>query len=625
MRKIFLSLIIILVSLTVQAQHFVLNFDDHNQGWSVSTGSAEVVDEGHQGRGLLLHPHSMVTIRMNPKAQTTYRVTAWLKTAAGDTHVTLQGTELYGHEFSLSSALAAWTKVEQVFSTDAGQRKGGRLEVVFEGSSQAWVDEIVVERIGDYSPPVYKGFPPRKRRDVITDFGVPMQPDEKLQWLRDAKLGLFIHWGLYAGPAQGEWYQQNKGILPEEYRKLAYPESGEEYFDARDFDASKWTALAKKMGARYATLTTMHHDGYALFESHYMNAFTSKQTHNRDFVSAFVDACRKDSLRVGLYKTLINWRFPGYYDVTGTDCKKNTFGYTTAAWHRENARQMKEELYCQTRELLTNYGIIDLLFWDGGWIAQTPSDREGARVWESYRYLSPDNPWPVNPLFQVKDSVNGRPLGLIGMCRQLQPDILMNARTGWVGDYTNDEGAHDTRGEIRSGLVEKCMAIGPYWGFSHEDEHPEKVLSVERIKRIFADCLIRNMNLQINVGPDRHGNIPQVMEERLTLFGDWVRKHREAVYCTQGGPWQPKEDQYGFCYKDDKIFVYLLDGFKKQTLTLPPADKGYHVVEAYYVGDRRPVRISQRGRRITLHALIPTGDIQVITLRMNKPIPCLIP
>lgn len=618
MRKLFCTLLTVLSGLCAQAQHFVLDFDDHNQGWSVSTGNAMVVDGGQKGKALQLDPHSMVTIRMNPQAQATYKLTAYLKTAAGDTHVTLQGTELYGHEFSISSALAAWTKVEQVFSTDAGQRKGGRLEVVFNGSSRAWIDEIVVERIGDYKAPVYKGFVPLKKREVVTDFGVPMQPDDKIQWLRDAKLGLFIHWGLYAGPAQGEWYQQNKGILPEDYRKLAYPESGNEYFDAKDFDARKWTALAKKMGARYATLTTMHHDGYALFESHYMNAFTSKQTHNRDFVREFVDACHEDGLRVGLYKTLINWRFPGYYDVTGTDCKKNSFGYTTAAWHKENARQMKEELYCQTKELLSNYGKIDILFWDGGWIAQKPSDREGARVWESYKYLTTDNPWPVNPLFQVKETSTGKPLGLIGMCRQLQPDILMNPRSGWVGDYTCDEGAHDVKGEIRSGLVEKCMSISSYWGFSHEDEHPEKVLSVQRIKRIFADCLIRNMILHINVGPDRHGNVPKVMEQRLTLFGDWVRENQEAIYATQGGPWQPKENQYGFCYKDDVIYVYLLDGFKGTSLTLPPTDKGYQVVNAYQVADKKTIRVTQRGRRITLHQLQPTGDIQVIALKMNK-------
>ena len=120
-----------------------------------------------------------------------------------------------------------------------------------------------------------------------------------------------------------------------------------------------------------------------------MNAFTSKQTHNCDFVKEYVDACRKAGLKVGLYKTLINWRYPGYYDVTGTDCKPNKFGYTTAAWHKENARLMKEELYCQTKELMTNYGKIDLLYWDGGWLAQQGSDADAAYFWESGRMRMP--------------------------------------------------------------------------------------------------------------------------------------------------------------------------------------------------------------------------------------------
>ena len=155
----------------------------------------------------------------------------------------------------------------------------------------------------------------------------------------DDKLGMFIHWGLYAGPAQGEWHMEYAGIQPEVYRKLAYPESGDKYFDAKDFDADKWMELAKKIGARYAVLTAQHHDGYALFESKYMNAFTSKQTHNRDFVKEYVDACRKAGLKVGLYKTLINWRYPGYYDVTGTDCKPNKFGYTTEAQGKRPANE----------------------------------------------------------------------------------------------------------------------------------------------------------------------------------------------------------------------------------------------------------------------------------------------
>jgi alpha-L-fucosidase len=115
---------------------------------------------------------------------------------------------------------------------------------------------------------------------------------------------------------------QNEGIMPEEYRKLAYPESGDNYFAADKFNADEWAKIAKAAGMKYMSLTTQHHDGYALFDSKYINIFSSKQTHNRDFVKEYVDACRSNGLKVGLYKTLINWRYPGYYDVNGVDCKK---------------------------------------------------------------------------------------------------------------------------------------------------------------------------------------------------------------------------------------------------------------------------------------------------------------
>ena len=359
-----------------------------------------------------------------------------------------------------------------------------------------------------------------------------MQPDDKIQWMLDDKIGMFIHWGLYAGPAKGEWYMENNGILPEEYRKLAYPESGELHFDAKDFDARKWVDLAKKTGAKYMNMVTQHHDGYALFESEYINAFTSKQTHNRDFVKEYVEACREAGLRVGIYKTLINWRFPGYYDITGTDCKPNKFDYKTAFWHKENARLMKEELYCQTKELITKYGKIDQLFWDGGWLAQQGSDADGAYFWDSGKYMSKDNEWPVNPYFQDLEEVSKIPLGLMGMVRKYQPDIVTNIRSGWMGDYTNEEGSGAVKGEIRSGVVEKCFTLAPGWGYTTLMEDSSKIMSLKNIKRIFADCMVRNMCFLVNIGPDRHGNVPEPVEQRLIEFGNSLYSVSEAIYNT---------------------------------------------------------------------------------------------
>ncbi len=463
------------------------------------------------------------------------------------------------------------------------------------------------------------GFPPVEKRTVKADMGLTMQPDEKIQWMLDGKLGMFIHWGLYAGPGKGEWYMENQGIPIEEYRKLAYPESGEEYFDAKDFDAKQWIDLAKECGMKYVCLTTQHHDGYALFESKYMNAFTSKNTHNRDFVKEYVEACRAAGLKVGLYKTLINWRYPGYYDITGKDCDPdNNFGYTTAQWHKENARLMKEELYCQVKELMTNYGKIDHLFWDGGWIAQKGTDADGAPFWESGKYMSADNEWPVNPYFVDYDE-NGKPLGLMGMVRKYQPDIVVNPRSGWIGDFTCEEGSDDVNGPIRGGVVEKCVSLAPGWGYTKQMEDSTKIMPLKEVKRLFADCMVRNMCFLLNVGPDRHGNIAPFVKRRMCEFGDWVNAASEAIYGTRGGPWQPVDGEYGFCYRDNVIYIYFLGGYTGTSFTLPAIDKGMKALRAYDVLSGKHIKLTQEKQSVTLLNINPVpDDLTVVAVEMNK-------
>lgn len=475
---------------------------------------------------------------------------------------------------------------------------------------QLFICILFVCSVGVFAQPI---------REVRTDLGLQMQSDEKIQWMRDARIGMFIHWGLYAGPARGEWVMHKDSMSIEEYRRLAYPESGEMYFDARDYNPTAWMQLACDMGARYVNLTTQHHDGYCLFESHYPTAFTSKQTHNRDFVREYVEAARAAGLRVGLYKTLINWRHPGYYDVRGTGCARNTFGYTTAAWHREDARQMKEELYCQTKELCSNYGKIDQIFWDGGWLAERGTDADAAYFWEPGMWTDPQNEWLVNPLFAMTDSATGRQLGLMGMVRQLQPDVVVNLRSGWCGDYTCEEGGAEVKGKIRQGVVEKCMSVTRAWGYTSDAEDPSRVRSLSDIKRICSDCMVRDMCFLINVGPDRHGHIADAVQQRLRDFGRWTKANAPAIYGTRGGPWQPVDGQYGFTYKDNCLYIYFLGGYTETSFTLPPFEKGLKARNATLLATGERVKLSQKGQTATLKGLnLPKEDVTIVCVELNK-------
>jgi len=616
-------LFLLLVSTMTFAQNTLsYTLDTESTDFEVKKGQAKTMDEGaYKGKALKLSPNTTVCFKLPIQPASSYKLTGWMRTESGADNMTMQITNLGKNNISITTALASWTKFERVFNTSAGQTVAD-LEVIFansQGNTSAWVDEISVERTGDYEEITYTGIPQTIKRETKSDLGLEMQPDEKIQWMLDDKLGMFIHWGLYAGVAKGEWYMESNGVTPEEYRKLAYPQSGDLYFDAKDYDPKKWVSLAKKIGARYMSMTTQHHDGYALFESKYMDAFTSKQTHNRDFVKEYVDACREAGLKVGLYKTLINWRYPGYYDVTGTDCKPNNFGYTTAAWHKENARLMKEELYCQTKELVTKYGKIDQLFWDGGWLAQQGLDADGAYFWESGKYLDANNQWPVNPYFQDIEEDTKKPLGLMGMVRKYQPDIVANIRSGWVGDYTNEEGSGAVKGEIRSGVVEKCFTIVPGWGYTSMAEDSSQVMSLKDIKRILADCVVRNMCVLINVGPDRHGNVPKFVEQRLLELGDWVNDTKEAIYGTRGGPWQPVDGQYGFCYKENVIYVYFLGDYASDTFVMPPVNGGMKVVKAYNVSTKEKVGTNQKNKTITLKNLnLKPNDLTVVAIELNK-------
>ena len=402
-------------------------------------------------------------------------------------------------------------------------------------------------------------------RPVNTDFGITQQGDAEMQWFMDAKFGMFLHWGIYAVSGRGEWFLEREAMPLPQYAKYATDQGDGVYFDAKDFDPAEWARIAKESGMKYMCLTTRHHDGFALFDSRFPNAFTSVQTIRRDLVGEYVKAVRAAGLRVGLYYSPINWRYPGYYDVTGTNCLPNKWNYKTDPAHKENARQMKEEVYEQVRTLFRNYGPIDYLFWDGSWLGQKGSDRDGAFFWEPGRYRDPANAWPVDNLYSDFDE-NGRALGLMGMVRKYSPKVVSNGRSGWMGDFAVDEGGKPVTGPVRPFYWEKCLNLNKTsWGYNAQ----QKLMTYDEILRYLVDVVVRNGNMLLNFGPDRHGKIPESHAALTRRVGAWLEKTGDSIYGTRGGPWNPVDGQYGFTYKPGKYFVHLLPDYVGTEFTTP--------------------------------------------------------
>jgi alpha-L-fucosidase len=441
-----------------------------------------------------------------------------------------------------------------------------------------------------------------------TQMGITQLPNEKLDWMLNDKFGMFIHWGLYSVPGKGEWYMENQGIPPGKYRQYAYPQDGDAYFDASEYHPEAWAKLAREAGMKWMCLTARHHDGFCLFNSPYPNAFTSMQTLHRDLVAEYVKACRGAGLKVGIYYSPLSWRYPGYYDVTGTDCQPNKFGYHTDAAHKENARLMKEENYVNVKTLLTAYGQIDHIYWDGGWLAQKGSDADAAFFHEPGKYLDPTNKWPIDAKYYDIEEGTGRPLGIMGMVRKYQPNAITNLRYGWMGDVIEEEGPRETVGPIRSSTIcdkNLTMQMGG-WGYNADSVAQGKVMTRDLLVRYLANCVVRNMTFLVNVAPDRHGVIPQLEQDRLLEMGAWLSKMGEGIYGTRGGPWQPVDKQYGYCFKGPVIYVHLLSNYVGTTFIIPRL-RNLRVTKVYDVYTGRPLSYEGDGQ-ITIRNIDRTSS-----------------
>jgi alpha-L-fucosidase len=219
------------------------------------------------------------------------------------------------------------------------------------------------------------------------------------------------------------------------------------------------------------------------------------------------------------------------------------------------------------------------------------------------------------------DEKTGKPLGLMAIVRKYQPDVIVNPRTGWYGDYKSEEGGQAITGPVRTEDVwEKNMTMAPGWGYTPSHNDPTKVISADGVKRMLADCVIRNMSLLLNVGPDRHGEIAKTEQDVLRQTGKWLKQVGDAVYGTRGGPWNPKDGEYGYAYKSNTIYIYLLNGFKGKDFVLPAVNKDQKVVRAYSVTDGNAISFRQKGGGETVLKGFKQTDkeVTILAVELNK-------
>jgi len=375
--------------------------------------------------------------------------------------------------------------------------------------------------------------------------------DARIAWWRDAKFGLFIHWGLYSIPGRGEWVQWNEQIPVEEYARLT------EQFRPDKFDPDAWAATAKNAGMKYVVLTSRHHDGFALFDDPQSSFTAPKSAAHKDIVADYVTAVRKAGLHVGLYYSPLDWRYPGFFfpDL-----------------YRANAVELREQYHRQLNELASHYGKLDILWFDGG----------GAN-WLGFGGVQFKGKWQARPKgenyaggFSWKDEE------AVSNLRKLQPSIIVNDRTDAPADFRSREG-DGAMGSFESGYPwELCTTITEgAWGYQPN----AKVKSFDGIIRLLVGAVGRDGNMLLNVGPRPDGQIAPEQVQRLEEVGNWLRQYGESIYGTRGGPYLPGD--YGVStYRDKTIYLHILNRPGKP-LRLPALPAKLHSCKVLTGGQAR--------------------------------------
>jgi alpha-L-fucosidase len=320
--------------------------------------------------------------------------------------------------------------------------------------------------------------------------------ERRMKWWHEARFGMFIHWGLYSQLGRHEWVMENEGIPVAEYEQLA------KQFKPRPNAARDWARLAKQAGQKYMVMTTKHHEGFCHFDSKLTNYCAPKQGPGRDLVKEYVEAARAEGMRVGFYYSLMDWHHPD-----GARC----------ATDEAARRRFVDYIHGQIHELLSNYGKIDVLWYDVSW----PLDAAG---WESEK--------------------------MNAMVFQLQPEIIVNNRNKLDGDFSTPE---QTITADNKHAWESCMTMNDSWGYHRTDDNWK---TPKTVVRNLVTCAHDTGNYLLNIGPKPDGSIPEESVGILTKVGGWMQRNGPTIY--QSEKCQPRRSNYAsFSRKGNTLYMHV--------------------------------------------------------------------
>lgn len=359
--------------------------------------------------------------------------------------------------------------------------------------------------------------------------------DQRMAWYRDARFGMFIHWGLYALPARGEWVRSFEQMPESQY--LPYFDQ----FAPQHFDPCIWAKAAKKAGMKYAVLTAKHHDGFCLFDSQYTDFKSTNTPYGRDIVAEFLEAFRAEGIRVGLYFSLLDWHHPDYphYGDRNHPMRKDP-AYSNE--NRDFSRYL-DYMHAQIKEICSNYGKLDILWFDFSY-----DDMRG----ETWRATE-----------------------LMDMVRSLQPEVIIDNRlevsgegfgslaegnpTAYHGDFVTPEKMIPPQPlKDANGLPlawEACVTTNDSWGYCADDHYfkPGSLL----IKKL-VEVVSKGGNIILNVGPDADGQIPPESMDILDEIGRWMDKNSASIHGC--GPSDLPKPEYGrITQKGDTLYFHLFE------------------------------------------------------------------